>query len=212
MPPQTRQLVFQGTHSQTMLVCHLVAVGLAVVMIVLLSRYERHLVSRPLGRGLLCLRLGVLVVILMTLLQPTLSWTLEQTHASRILVGIDVSGSMSTIDKHATQAEKLRVARGLELIGNTAHEERLDRWQKAFDADQQPDWVDADETDDETRRAALTESRQDHLKSIFADLEKLPRSEIARRLLTSTKSPVLDQLEKLCRVELFVFAGKAESI
>ena len=212
MPPQTRQLVFQGTQSQSMLICHLVAVGLTVVMIIVLSRYERQLVSRSLGRGLLFLRMGVLAVILMTLLQPTLSWTLEQTHASRILVGIDVSGSMSTMDKHATQAEKLRVARGLELIGNTAHEDRLDGWQKAFDADQQPEWVDADETDDETRRAALTESRRQNLKSIFDDLEKLPRTEIARRLITATKNPVLDQLEKLSRVELFVFAGKAESI
>ncbi len=194
-----------------MLACHLIAVGLAAILIVVLSRYERRLVSRSLGRGLLCLRLSVLAVILMTLLQPTLSWTFEKTHSGRILVGIDLSDSMATADHHASRSEKLRVARGLELIGNAAYEERLDRWQKAFDADQQPEWVDPGETDDEARRASLEKSRKEHLQAIFGELDKLSRKEIARRLLIATKMPLLDQLEKIARVELFAFAGKGES-
>lgn len=212
MPTMTRQFVLQGTQSTTMLLCHCAAVGLALVLIILLSRYERHLASRSLGNTLLGLRVSVLLVILLTLLQPTLSWTLEQKQSSRILVGIDLSDSMTTADKHASKAEKFRLARGLELIGNAAHQERFDRWQKAFDADQEPEWVDPDETNDEARRTALTESRREHLQAIFEEVEKLERREIARRLIAKTIEPLLDQLAQLARVELFVFAGKSESV
>ena len=212
MPQQIRQLVFQGTHSQTMLVCHLVAIGLAVFLIVVISRHERKLVSRALGLSLLTLRLAVLAVVLMTLLQPTLTWTFEQTQAGRIRVGIDVSDSMRTIDRHASPAEKLRLARGLQLIGNAANDDRLNRWQKAFDEGKEPEWVDAAEEEDEARRSALARSRRESLQSVFAELEKLSRSEIAQRLLLATKDPLFDQLKQLNRVELFVFAGKVETI
>lgn len=208
----THHFVLRGAQSPLMLTCHLVAVGLALVLIIWLSKYERRLVSRRLGIGLIGLRISVLVVILMTLLQPTLDWTLEKTRIGRILVGIDLSGSMTTVDRHASRGEKLHLARGLELIGNSANEERLKRWQQAFDSDQEPQWVDAGETQDETRRAALEESRRDNLQSILAEVEKLPRNEIARRLLVATKIPLLDQLDQSGRVELFVFAGQAAPI
>ena len=212
MSPITRQFVLQGAQSPAMLSCHLIAVGLAVAFIVMLSRYERHLVSRTVGASLLGLRLAVLLVILLTLLQPTLSWNLEQKRAGRILVGIDLSESMASTDRHASRGEKLRLARGLELIGNAASRERLNKWQQAFDGNQEPEWVDSDETQDAVRRTALEESRRETLKSIFQQLEKLPRNEIARRLIAATKVPLLDQLALSGRVELFVFAGKAESV
>ena len=208
----TRQFVMQGLQSPLLLFCHLVTVALALVLIVILSRYERRLVSRQLGNGLLCLRLSVLAVILLTLLQPTISWTLEETHVGRILVGIDLSDSMSTMDVHGSRGEKLRVARGLELIGNPNFDDRLNRWQLAFDAGQEPEWIGADETHEETRRKALEESRRENLGAIFRQVEKLPRSEIARRLISATKAPLLDQLGQSGRIELFAFAGKAESL
>jgi hypothetical protein len=212
MPEQVRQFVFQGAQSQGMLICHLIAVATAVSLIVVLSRYERKLVSPSLGLGLLALRLAVLSVILLTLLQPTLTWTLQHKQTGRILVGIDLSGSMTTADRQASKAEKFRVARGLELIGNAATEDRLDRWQKAFDADQEPEWVDRDEAEDETRRTALADSRKENLQSIFSEIDKLSRSEIARRLCLATRDPLLDRLRQLNRVELFAFAGKLEVI
>ena len=208
----TRQFVLQGTQSPVTMACHLAAVGAALLLIVILSRYERHLVTRKVGFSLLGLRISILFVILLTLLQPTLSWTLEQKQAGRILVGIDLSDSMATSDSHASQSEKLRIARGLELIGNAAHEERFNRWQKAFDTGQEPEWVDRDETNDEARRTALVQSRREQLQAVFGELEKLPRKEIARRLITATKEPLLDQLSQFGRVELFVFAGKSESV
>lgn len=208
----TRQFVLQGAHSPGAFACHLIAVGLAVLLVVVLSRYERQLISRKLGFTLLSLRLAMLAIILMTLLQPTLSWTMEHKRIGRILVGIDLSESMETVDQHATSGEKLRVARGLELIGTDAQQERLDQWQKAFDANDQPQWVDADESSDEKRRVALESSRRSHLQTIFKEVEKLKRSEIARRLVNGTKQTLIEQLNQAARVELFVFAGKSETV
>ena len=53
-------------------------------VIILLLRYERQLVSRSVGNWLLALRISVLAVILMTLLQPVLSWTLDQKRTGKI--------------------------------------------------------------------------------------------------------------------------------
>jgi hypothetical protein len=148
----------------------------------------------------------------MTLLQPVLSWTLDQKRTGRILIGIDLSDSMGGTDVHAMRSEKLRWARGLGMIGNAATDARLDRWQKAFDEQREPEWVDPAETADENRRTALEESRRNQLLAIFRELDALPRKEIARRLLDTVPHPLLDELKSLARLELFVFAGKTEAM
>jgi hypothetical protein len=208
----TRQLIWQSLQSPLLLTCHVTAVILALVLILALSRYERRLVSRQLGLALLSLRLCVLAMTLFMLLQPAVVWTLEQTHSARILVGIDLSASMATMDRHASRGEKLRIARGLELIGNDASNERLNRWQLVLDTGQEPNWVEDDEAHDATHRQVLQESRQQQLEAIFREVDKLPRREIARKLVTARATPLIDQLGQAGRVELFAFAGKRESI
>lgn len=212
MNPMTRQFVFQGAQSTLSLGLHLGAVGLTLLLILLLLRYERQLVSRTVGNWLLGLRIAVLATVLMTLLQPVLSWTLDQRRTGKILVGIDLSDSMGTTDPHAMRAEKLRWARGLGMIGNPSIDARLDRWQQAFEEQREPEWVDPDETSDPVRRAALEESRKQQLQGIFRELDSLPRKEIARRLLDSVQHPLLDELAPLARIELFAFAGKTEAV
>ncbi|MBS0201498.1 MAG: VWA domain-containing protein [Planctomycetes bacterium] len=207
----TRHLVFQGADSVLVLCCHLGAIGLTLLLIVLLLRYERQLVSATIGNWLLVLRISVLAVVLMTLLQPVLSWTLDQKRTGRILVGIDLSDSMGTTDVHAMRAEKLRWARGLGMIGNPSIDARLDRWQQAFEEHREPEWVDPDESTDDDRRAALEQSRRNQLLAIFRELDGLSRKEIARRLLTTVPNPLLDELKPLAKIELFAFAGKTEA-
>jgi hypothetical protein len=208
----TRQLVFQGAQSPLVLAVHLTAVGLTLVLILVLQRYERQLVSRSVGNWLLVLRTLVLVTVLMTLLQPVLSWTLDETRTGRILVGVDLSESMGTTDAHAMRAEKLRWARGLGIIGNPSIDARLDRWQQAFEENREPEWVDPDETNDPDRRTALEESRRLQLQAVFAELDSLTRKEMARRLLTTVPRPLLEELKSLAQVELFTFAGKTETV
>ena len=212
MSPMTRHLVFQGAQSTLTMCVHLGAVGLTLVLVLMLLQYERQLVSRTVGNWLLVLRVAVLSVVLMTLLQPVLSWTLDQKRTGRILVGIDLSDSMSTTDVHAMRGEKLRWARGLGMIGNPAIDARLDRWQQAFDEQREPEWVDPAEVADEDRRAALEQSRRTQLLAIFREVDGLPRKEIARRLLTTVPHPLLDELKPLARIELFAFGGKTEAI
>ena len=212
MPPVTPELVFHGAHSPWTLLAHLTAIGVTLVLIVMLLRYERRLVSRTVGNWLLGLRVSVLAVVLMTLLQPVLSWTRDESRSGRILIGVDVSDSMATTDVHAMRSEKLRWARGLGMIGNAAVDARLDRWQRAFEAGQEPDWVDPGETADEQRRVALSSTRREHLFGLFRELDGLPRREIARRLLATVPKPLLEELKHLGRLELFLFAGKTESV
>ncbi len=183
----------------------------AAGLIVVLMQYERKLVSKTVGNTLLVLRLLVLLTFFLTLLKPALTWELDKSHSGRILVAVDLSESMGTTDSHATQAEKLRWARTLDLIGNAETQSRLDAWQTAFDRGREPEWVSAEETSDPERRRVLAKSRREQLAEIFQQLDHIPRKEIARRLLTETNSPLLPRLEEVGTLEVLVFGGKAES-
>ncbi len=183
----------------------------AGVLIVMLLQYERKLVPKAVGNTLLAFRLLVFGVFFLTLLKPALTWELDKKHSGRILVAVDLSESMGTTDAHATPGEKLRWARTLGLIGNSANKDRLDEWQQAFDRGEEPEWVSADESQDPDRRRVLAQSRKDQLNEIFARLDKIPRKEIAKRLLTETSNPLLPKLENLGTLEMLVFGGKSES-
>ena len=207
----TRQLVFQGLHPFWAAVAHSVAVLAAAGLILALHRYERQLVSKPVGRGLLALRLTVLALVLITFLQPVQTWTINEQRAGRIVVGIDQSESMRTTDPQADRAEKLHWARGLGMIGNGPSADQLDAWQSVFDQHKEPDWVADDDDPDPERRKQLSEARKENVLGIFSELNQISREEMARRLLVETPDPLLEQLKKLAKTELFVFAGKVEA-
>ena len=203
----TSQLLWQGLEWSWSLAFWLVAIATAVGLIFLLMQYERRLIPKRVGNTLLVLRLVVLVVLLITLLQPIIARKIDHEHTGRVLVAIDLSESMETADGHAGKGEKLRWARAMGMIGNAATNDRIDRWIKAFDEGRVPKWVD----DNETADPALAKSRRDNLAGIFSQIDQLPRKEIAQRLLTGTSSPLLPQLEDVANVELIVFAGNANS-
>lgn len=189
----------------------LIMTAVAGGLIILLLGYERKLVPKTVGNTLLALRLLVLAVFFLTLLKPALTWELDRSSSGRVLVAIDLSQSMATTDAHATKAEKLRWARVLGLIGNEQNKDRLDAWQAAFAKGEEPQWVAPEETDDPERRSVLAKSRQEQLEDIFEQLDRIPRKEIARRLLLETEEPLLPELEELGDLEVVVFGGKSES-
>lgn len=189
----------------------LILTVLAGGLIVMLMQYERKLVPKSVGNTLLVLRLLVLAVFFFTLLKPAITWELDKSSSGRVLVAIDLSESMATTDAHATNAEKLRWARALGLIGNSENSSRLDKWQEAFAKGEEPEWVAPDETADPERRRVLAKSRKDQLEGIFAELDKIPRKEIARRLLTEGNDPLLPELDDISSVEILVFGGKSET-
>src|SRR5438046_1102523 len=114
---------------------------IAGVLLLLLYRAERRLVAWPVGVGLIVLRLLVVGAIVVALLEPVLTRTMDREHTGRIVVALDLSDSMGTADEHASKSEKLRWARALGMIGNKAIDARLDQWIADFDAGREPEWV-----------------------------------------------------------------------
>ena len=207
----TRELLFHGFQATGWMWFSLVVVLAAAVCVVMLMQYERRLVPRSVGYGLLALRIAVLVMLFLTLMQPVLSWTLDRKRTGRIVVAVDLSESMETADRHASPVEKLRWARALEMIGNPDIDRRLDQWLDDLEAGRTPEWVSESEEADPDRRNQLAAARKENLKGIFDEINRLSRREIVLRLLKQTSSPLLADLNKVGNVELVVFAGKSEA-
>ena len=205
-----RDLTFNSLHNLQWLAVWAVAVVLACVLIVVLLRYERRLVRARVGNTLLLLRLAVLAALLFTLLEPVSTWMVDKERTGRILLAVDLSQSMFTVDKHATNAEKLRWARGIGMIGNDRINARLDRWVAAYEAEEEPPWVDADETADPEERQRLAAIRKDNLEGIFEEIDKLSRQQIVHRLLSKSTKPLLPQLAEVADVEIRLFGGRTE--
>lgn len=206
-----RQLLFQSLHSPAWFWFSVVVVLVTVWLIVTLLRYERRLVPRHIGYLLLLLRVLVAGTVFVALLEPVISWTIERRQTGRILVAVDLSDSMRTIDKHAQPAEKLRWARSLGLIGNAAIDARLDRWMADFEAGREPQWVLDSEVTDGVDKLELARIRRENLDGVFQDIDQLSRLETTRRLLETGPQALLPQLRQRGDVELLIFAGKSQS-
>lgn len=205
------ELVWHGLGNSLLWQCVLVlSLVSAAVMICMLYAYERRLVPASVGNTLLMLRLMVIGCLCITFLEPALTWTHETKRNGRIVVALDVSDSMTTADVHTLPSEKLRWARALGMVGEQAGSERITAWQTAYDNLQEPEWVTPQETADPERRARLSALRKKNLEQAMEDASQIPRKEIARRLLTLTSPPLLPALEKLAKVQIVVFGGKAQ--
>lgn len=154
----------------------------------------------------------MLALLCLTFLQPVVTWVLDRDRSARIIVALDVSESMDTADAHADKASLLRWARSLELIGNEATNERLDRWIKAYEEGHEPVWVEESEAPTEDGRTELARLRKTNVEQVIETVRALPRRELATRLLTSTSKPLLEALDEIGAVEVRAFAGKQESL
>ncbi len=206
-----RRLVFQALDASWTSLAVLVLVVVAAALVILLSKYERKLVPAHVGYGLLILRLAVIAVIWLALLQPVLTWNIDRERTGRIVVALDLSESMTTLDRIATKAEKLRTAIGLGMIGNDQNRDRWLRVLADFEAEREPKWVDDDEGANAEQRATLAKTRKELVNETFQKLDKLPRAEIAQKLIGDKDKPVgwLAELQKSFNVELRVFGGKS---
>lgn len=204
-------LVFLGWDRTTRLVGLTVTCALVVGCIGLLFRYEQRLVSQRLGWTLLILRMLAILTLFLTLLEPVWSWSIEEEHKGRVLVALDLSESMDTKDLFATEAEKLRWARGLGMIGNAQNAERVEQWIAAYEAGKEPEWVAPDEANDAGKRQQLTQVRKQNLEAVFQQVQQLSRKEILKRLILSEPNPLKEKLEGLVEAEFCLFAGEFEN-
>ena len=207
-----RQLIFQAFDANWWTTSSLVLVLLAIVMITVLMRYERRLVPRRAGWSLLVLRLTVVGVLFVTLMEPVLTWSLDREETGRIVVALDLSESMGTSDSHANQAEKLRWARALGLIGNPQTEQLVDAWIADYEAGIEPEWTTSAERKNADNLDLLEQGRRDLVENVLEEVGQLSRKQIAERLLNETTSPLIDSIGEVGNVQLMVFAGEAANV
>lgn len=202
-----RKLVWQAFDASWASLAILACVAVAAALVVLLSRYERRLIPAPVGYGLLVLRLAVIAVLWLALLQPVLTWTIDRERTGKVIVAVDLSESMATTDKIASPAEKLRTALGLGMLGNESNRERLQQWLTTYEAGREPHLLSDNEGTEAERRADRT--LKELLDGAFRELDRVPRVEIARRLLSEKPDGWLNELSKSFLVEFRVFGGKS---
>ncbi len=197
----TQRLTYLGLESfwwgGLLLICFLVAVG----VVVSIYRYERRLVSRPVGWGLLTLRIGVLVLLLLMALQPTLTWTSDIKQHSKVIVALDVSESMDLVDKHATETERLQWAVALGMVKPEVLSLQHGHPGAAI--------ADPPRAQDATveREADPTDWQQ------FTETwDTLSRFEMSRQLLAAPGIGLMDQLSSVAGTDLVLFSRRLESI
>jgi hypothetical protein len=76
----------------------LAVAAVALVLLVLLYRYERRLVPRRTGLALLALRLLAAAALVATLLEPVAERTRRERLPDRVVLGVDRSASLETVD------------------------------------------------------------------------------------------------------------------
>lgn len=198
------RLVFSGIQSPAWTISVCLVIVLAVVMFVMLRRYEARLVPPSVSRLLLTLRLLVLLTLLITLLQPVLTRTQDESLSNRLVIGFDVSQSMETADRHASPAEMLRWAQALGMLGNDSTNKVLEEWAAAYEAGGQPDWGRGD--------AELGSVRRRHIEGVFSELSGMSRLEFVRRLLVAQPNDLLARLSENLDTDLEVFGTDHESV
>ncbi len=182
-----------------------------LALILWLARYELRLVSRPVGIFLLALRVIVLVLVWnLVFLQPVLAYPAAPKVRERVLVAVDVSGSMGVTDPQRTAAEKLRIVRALHLGRDLCPDLLLDQWLDQYAAGDTPQWVAADEYRDqpERRRQLEAERRRLH-EALCKRVDDLSRGRLARLALTDDGAGLLRALAERYDLELLGFAGDA---
>ena len=100
--------------------------AIALALIFVLYREERRLVSRRAGLGLLGLRMAAGFVLILALFEPIAARSFREAVKGRVIVAVDVSESMATVDAERAAADRSRLAKALRL-GPGDRPERLSR-------------------------------------------------------------------------------------
>jgi hypothetical protein len=209
-PVYQKELILQGWGNSPWLWFIVLVSVASVVLVVMLLRYERQLVSKKVGVTLLTLRLVTVAILFLTFLQPVLSWSLDKEKSGRIVIAIDVSQSMETIDTFASKAELLRWGRAMGMLGNDKTKDRLDSWIAAYERGEEPQWVSANEAQSQQRRAELAKLRKKNIEDVAEEIRKLTRKQVAMRLITGQNKKLIESLEEIGVVEIRAFATKPE--
>src|SRR4051794_41525227 len=87
----------------------------ALVLLLVLFREERRLISRRAGLGLLGLRLAAAAVLVLALFEPIAARTFREVVKGRVIVAVDVSESMATADPGRSAEGRQKLEKTLKL-------------------------------------------------------------------------------------------------
>jgi hypothetical protein len=185
-----------------------------LALVIWLYRFELRMLTRGTALTLLSLRLAVILLLWCVIcLQPSITRITTATRElpTRVLVGVDLSGSMNATDPARPAVDKLRLARALklEVVSEPATRKLLDDWIGQYgkkNARGAPQWIADDEFpgDDEQRRKAAGERKALHDR-ICAEVDALSRAEITLHLLTADDGKLLRDLSRKHQVEIVGF-------
>jgi hypothetical protein len=196
--------------------------GLVPLALVLwLYRHELRLVSRAAALGLLLLRVAVIALLwFIVCLQPVLTATSTREVPTRVVVAVDLSGSMTATDPDRPAADKLRLARALRLPirGERVAPELLDDWIRQYAragkgaTKSALRWVKPGEAPEEGKRRQLSRQRRTLHDAICAAVDGLTRAQIVRRLLAADGGKLLQDLGASHQVGIVGFDRKARDL
>ncbi len=118
----------------------MVALAAALILLLVLYREERRLVTRRAGLLLVSLRLAAAAALVLALFEPIAAVTSVETQRGRVLVAVDVSESMTTVDRERSpeQQEKLARTIGLERAEDAAALTRREVSRRLIDGPRSP--------------------------------------------------------------------------
>lgn len=149
---------------------------LAVVLLLVLYREERRLVSRRTGLGLLALRLLAALALVTALFEPIAARTFREAVRGRVILAVDVSESMATTDPERTGLERAKL---LKVLGAGPAEpldslSRREVARRLIDGDKAP--LSKLEADHQVEAVAFArESAASTVKSLSALLRNTPK-------------------------------------
>jgi hypothetical protein len=205
------RLIFSGWQSVGWTTGVVTCILAALALSVFLMRLERRLVSRTVGWLLLTIRTCVLAWLLLIMLRPVLTneWDVSQT--GRIVVAIDVSQSMETVDRHASTEEKLRWAVALGMLGDNLSDADLQQFAAAIDGTNPPlDEAVEDNPPAQPRNISPVQRRQ--IDEVIDEFNRMSRQEFVQRLLTIQSDNLLGELQDVGAVDLRLFATDQQSV
>jgi hypothetical protein len=172
---------------------------------------EARLIQGWQAAGLLGLRLAALLVLwLVLVLRPSYVHTHVDEPPGRVLVAVDLSGSMDVRDPQRSLAEKIQLARALRLPrpGPELSDKVLDAWLQHLEATPGPalPWVLAEELKDAPAgRDDLARRRQALFEEWIAGVDRLSRKDVALALLSAEGLDLPGKLRQRFEVDLVGF-------
>lgn len=181
-------------------------------LIVWLFRWEAKLIRRSAACALLTLRISVVgVLAIVACFEPRLVNEYTETSPGRVLVALDVSGSMSLRDD-MTPLEQLRLVRALRLHEKDKNisEAVVTSWvrhlERGGDVSSLPWLLEEEGSVRGVARDDLARTRQAAWTRLRTEVSSLDRLTIARRLLGDASTNLLGKLERDHKVEVLFFS------